>query len=137
MAGFAEIEVVGKLGRDPEIKDVAGKKLAKFSIAVSKKVKDQEITTWYKAELWEQKADLAERFLFKGNEVFVKGEPKLEIWTDKDGNAKAEIAIRVNTIVLIGGKAQSSGPAQPAEPATPVTQVQAASVNQNEDDLPF
>lgn len=137
MAGFEEIQVLGRLGGDPEIKDVKGKKLAKFSIAVSKKVKDQEITTWYKVELWEQKADLAERFLSKGNEVFVKGEPRLETWTDKDGNAKAEIAIRVNTIVLIGGKAQTSAPTQPAEPAPKATTTIAEDLGQSDDDLPF
>jgi len=132
MAGFAEIEVIGRLGKDPEIKEVAGKKLAKIAIATSKKVKDQEVTTWYNAELWEQKGDLAERFLSKGSEVCVKGEPKLETWTDKDGNAKAAISVRVNTIVLIGGKGNGGG-TQNSEPTHPAP----AASSGDDQDLPF
>lgn len=132
MAGFAEIEVIGRLGKDPEIKDVAGKKLAKITIATSKKVKDQEVTTWYNAEFWEQKADLAERFLSKGSEVCVKGEPKLETWTDKEGNAKAAISIRVNTVVLIGGKSNGTQSNEVKQAASPVQ----SSTNDSQD-LPF
>jgi len=45
MAGHLEMEVLGRVGKDPEIKEVAGIKLAKFSIATSQKVKDVEQTT--------------------------------------------------------------------------------------------
>lgn len=108
MSGFAKITLLGRVGKDPETKDVGASKVAKFSVATSIKVKGEEVTTWYNIEAWDKLADIVCQYVKKGNEIFLEGLPRIETWKGKDGETKANFAVRCTELRLIGGKSQTT-----------------------------
>ena len=108
MAGLNKVIILGNLGGDPEIRQVGNSKVANFSIATSEKYKKQdgtvvEETEWHRIELWNAPADIAEKYLKKGNTCLVEGKIKTDEYTDKDGITRRSIKIRGEKLTLIGG----------------------------------
>lgn len=82
------VVLIGRCGRDPEVRAVGQGKVAEFSLATSKPPKnkgDQWPTEWHSIELWNRAAEKAEAKLRKGDLVCVVGEIKTRSWDDKDG----------------------------------------------------
>ena len=140
MAGVNKAILVGNLGKDPEIRTLdSGAKVATFPLATTETYKDrdgnrQENTEWHNVVLWRGLADVAERFLKKGNSVYVEGRIKTRSWDDKDGNKRYTTEIVGDNMTMLGGRqggggSADPGPSQVNEPAAP-----AASPD---DDLPF
>ena len=139
MAGVNKAILVGNLGKDPEIRTLdSGAKVATFPLATTETYKDrdgnrQENTEWHNVVLWRGLADVAERFLKKGNSVYVEGRIKTRSWDDKDGNKRYTTEIVGDNMTMLGGRqgggSSDPGPSQVNEPAAP-----AASPD---DDLPF
>jgi len=127
---------IGNLGRDPEVRQVGGKKVVNLSLAVSERWKNangetQTRTEWVKVVVWNEKiADVAERYLSKGSKVYVEGQLQTRKWTDKDGVEKytTEIVLRRfrGELVMLGDK----GDAQPKAAAK-------ASSMDLDDEIPF
>jgi len=94
MAGVNKVILVGNLGRDPEIRTLeSGVKVATFSLATSESFKDrdgnrQDKTEWHNIVLWRGLAEIAERYLAKGNTIYVEGKLQTRSWDDKDGNKR-------------------------------------------------
>lgn len=108
MAGYAKLTLIGRVGKDPETREVNGKNVAKFSVAVSSGPKDKEVTTWFSVEAWEKQADVVSKYVKRGNEIYIEGTPKIDSW-EKDGKTNFTFAVRCSLIQLIGGRnAESS-----------------------------
>jgi single-strand DNA-binding protein len=73
MAGSANITISGYVAVNPEIKEVGGSTVANFSIPVSHKVKDQEITTWFRCAVWGKRAEIIAKYVEKGSFLIVNG----------------------------------------------------------------
>ena len=134
MAGIAKLIVVGRVGRDPETKEVNSKQLRTFSVAVSEKYKNKqgetvENTTWIKVEAWDKTAEVLSKFVKKGNEIYLEGTPKIEAYTDKAGVAQAALVLRVREFTFIGGTKQES--------STEKTSASNAAPPAEDGDLPF
>lgn len=105
-----KVQLIGNLGMNPEIKEVAGgKKMARFSMATNESYRDangvkQTETQWHNLIAWGKVADLAEKFLNKGNEVVIEGKLINRNYTDKDGVKRYITEVQVNEIVLLGRK---------------------------------
>jgi len=139
MAGIAKLIVVGRVGKDPETKEVNGKQLCTFSVAVSEKYKNKqgetvENTTWIKIETWDKTAETLAKFVKKGNEIYLEGTPKVEAYTDKEGKAQASLVLRVREFTFVGGSKQEGG-SETSAPATPSTL--SRSPAPADDNLPF
>lgn len=88
-----KVILVGNLGRDPEVKNLAdGKKVANLSIATSQSWRDKrsgerrEKTEWHRVTIWnEGLVDVAEKYLQKGAKVYLEGALQTRKWQDKDG----------------------------------------------------
>jgi len=110
MASLNKIMLIGNLGKDPEIKTLeSGVKVASFSIATSENWKDkegnkQEKTEWHNIVLWRGLAEVAEKFLKKGNTVFIEGKSTTRSWDDKDGNKRYTTEVVGNNMQMMGGK---------------------------------
>ncbi len=116
MAGVNKVILVGNLGQDPEIKNFDNDgKLAKFSLATSSKFTDkggnkQEKTEWHKIVVWGKLAGICERYLSKGNQVYIEGSLETKKWTNKDGKDQYTTQIVAKEMKMLGGKPkQSSG----------------------------
>jgi single-strand DNA-binding protein len=98
-------KLLGRLGRDPEVRDLGeGKKLARFGMATNEfqREKDgtfKEITTWHDVVVWGKLADFAAQQLKKGMKVQVEGKLVKRKYMDKDG--KEHVAIEVNAKELL------------------------------------
>ena len=136
---MATITVLGKLGKDVEVKSVNGTTLAKFSIAENVGFGDKQVTIWYDVSLWGKQAEskLID-YLNKGTQVHVSGE-----FSQREYNGKQYNEIRVYDLKLCGGKQeaqpqqqQQSQPQQQPKP-TYAKNPQQTQVVDLDDDLPF
>ena len=118
MPNFASIQLIGHLGRDPETRQVGDSQVASFSIAVSEKVKGEEVTSWFDCNAWGKQAEIISKYLHKGDAVMVQGRPRIEEYESKKepGAKKMKVSVRVSEFTLLGGKKSDAGYAdQPAK----------------------
>ena len=166
MASLNKMTIIGNLGADPEVRYLdGGAVVATFNVATTEKYTNRsgekvEQTEWFRVELWNEQAKVAEKYLKKGNSVYVEGRLRTELWTDKEGKERTSLKVRANLMQLLGSPNNDRGddseapqqelPAtQPAKQAAPRQQpagtparrrepepVQFES-NSGDDDLPF
>lgn len=92
MASRNKVELIGRLGQDPEVRTTTnGTKVASLSVATSERWRDKttgeqrEATEWHRVVLWDKLAELAEQYLFKGSEVLLVGKLQTRKWQDQSG----------------------------------------------------
>lgn len=98
----------GNLGKDAETRQVGEESVTTFSIATSRRVKGEEVTTWIRASLWGRRGEALAKFLTKGASVTCVGELGARTYTNKDGKDVTELEMRVSDIKLQGGKREDS-----------------------------
>ena len=112
------ITVAGTLGRDAEIKHMAnGDAIASFSVADSQG-KDKA-TIWWNCSLFGKRAESLAPYLIKGGSVTVSGNVTEREWTDKDGQKRKSMDIRVNDLALQSGRKDAPAAAAPRQAAKP------------------
>ena len=107
MASINKVIIVGRLGKEPELKDVGQSQVCKFSVATSEKWTDkngqkQERTEWHNIVVWGKLADICGTYLKKGSEVYIEGKLQTESY-EKDGQKKYITNIVAATVQFIGG----------------------------------
>lgn len=158
MASVNKVILIGNLGSDPEVRYLeSGSAVAKFSIATTEAYTNKsgervENTEWHRIELWEGLAKVAEKYLKKGNSVYIEGRLRTDNWTDKEGVQKSGVTIRANSMTLLGGPnnsggennnqgtpnyAQSSAPRQNQAPRSSDPIPPSMAAGNDDDDLPF
>jgi len=84
-----KVILLGNLGRDPEIRHLpTGMKVANFSLATTMKRKTGEQTEWHNIVAFDRLADLAEKYLRKGKQIYLEGRIQTRQWEAKDGSGK-------------------------------------------------
>ena len=108
MSGVNRVILLGRLGKDPELKDAKGVAICNFSIATSKEWKDdsgekKEKTEWHNIVAFRKTAEIAGKYLTKGRQVYVEGELQTRSWDDeKTGTKKYRTEIVANNIQFVG-----------------------------------
>ncbi len=102
------VQLIGRLGKDPEIKTFSNSKKASFSIATTDSYKNQkgekiEDTQWHNIIIWGKLAGVAEKYLKKGQEVAVEGKLIHRMY-ESNGEKKHITEINVNDLVMLGAK---------------------------------
>jgi len=102
------VQLIGRLGKDPEVKTYGDKKKASFSIATTDSYKNQkgekvEDTQWHNIVIWGSLATVAEKYLKKGQEVCVEGKLVHRNY-EADGEKKYFTEINVNDLLMLGAK---------------------------------
>ncbi len=133
MSGVNAVHLVGRLGKDPEVRTVGESKVATFTMATSEVYKNKEgekveNTEWHNIVLWKGLAGIAEQYLQKGSQVYIGGSIKTRSWDDKEGNKKYITEIIGKNLTMLGGKNESNNSSTTNESAPPPSE---------EDDLPF
>jgi single-strand DNA-binding protein len=155
-----KVMLIGNVGSDPEIRYLdqnsqnGSAKVASFRLATSERFRDRngdvrENTEWHNIVAWRNSADIVERFVKKGTQLYIEGRIRTRSWTDQTGNKRYTTEINVDNLQLLGRRpdGQEGQPAygdpspavqqvysQPA-PAQPVPEAPAAAPV--DDDLPF
>lgn len=137
-----KVILIGNLGGDPEVRYLEQDRVvANVSLATSETYTDKQgnrvtQTEWHRLEMWDNLAKIAEKYLTKGKQVYVEGKIKTDQWTDKDGNNKSTVRIRVNTLQMLGNReGEAPKPAEPPTQSKP--EAPAAPPELNDDGLPF
>ena len=108
MSGVNKVIIVGRLGADPETKQVGnGGTVARLSVATSenwvdKEGQKQERTEWHRIVVWGKLAEICGRHLSKGRQVYVEGRLQTRSWED-NGQKKYSTEIVANTVQFLGG----------------------------------
>lgn len=102
MPSRAHIEVTGNVGGDPEIRKVTNGEVCNFSIAVNKRVQNEDVTLWFRAVIFYDKLiDVVEKYVKKGDPIQVAGEFVTSEWEDREGKNRTTLEILVRDLVLI------------------------------------
>ncbi len=150
MAGINKVILVGRLGKDPEIRHLEnGVAVASFSLATSESYKDRntgerkEQTEWHNIVLWRGLAEVAEKYVKKGDLIYVEGKLKTRSW-EKDGVTRYTTEIVGDNMTMLGGGAGSgSTSSMPPAAASAPRQMERESsftsspMEEATDDLPF
>jgi single-strand DNA-binding protein len=104
-----KVQLIGFLGQDPEIKTLqTGMKVANFSLATSESYKDKDgqkvtKTEWHNIVAWGVQADIIEKYLHKGKQIYAEGKLTHRKWEDKNKNKKETTEIVLSNFVMLGG----------------------------------
>ena len=109
-----KVMLIGNVGRDPEVRylegnnpGAQGRKVATFTLATSERFRDRsgetrENTEWHNIVAWGQPADVCERFVRKGTQLYIEGRLRTRKYTDRNGQEKYTTEINVDTLQLRG-----------------------------------
>ena len=142
MAGVNKVILVGNLGKDPEVRHLeGGVSVAHFTLATNEYYKDKqgnrvERTEWHNISAWRGLADMADKFLKKGQQVYIEGKLRTRQYQDKDQQTRYITEIIADEISMLGGRSQ--GPGNAPEAAGAVAEPQHTFRQEPElDQLPF
>ncbi|MBP3601903.1 MAG: single-stranded DNA-binding protein [Alistipes sp.] len=161
-----KVILVGNVGLDPEVRTTeSGVKVARVRLATTERIynrqtnENTELTEWHTITLWRGLADVVDRYVRKGSQLYIEGRLRTREWTDKDNIKRYTTEIMADEMKLLGrrsdnqqagapmggqqGYSQPQGgyqqPAQQyAQPAAQPTQPSSIPAPQDDpDDLPF
>ncbi len=113
-----KIHILGRLTKDPELKDLGQSKVANFSIANNRTyVQNGEKKTdvsYFDCEAWSGLADVVKKFAPKGKQVAIEGRLIQQSW-EADGKKFSKIKIRVENLQLVGSQFSTSDVSSPSD----------------------
>lgn len=153
MSGVNKVILVGRLGKDPEVRHLEnGASVANFPIATSEVYKDRntgerkEQTEWHNIVLWRGLADVAEKYLNKGDMVYIEGKLRTRSW-EKDGVTRYTTEVVGDNMTMLSPKGSNTGgegydnnaQSAPSKPQQAVAESPSADIaaDDDSDDLPF
>jgi single-strand DNA-binding protein len=133
MSSVNKAILIGRVGRDPEIRTIAasGMKVVNMTLATSRKVKGEEQTQWHRVTMYDKLAEIAAQYVRKGSLLYVEGEIKYGKFTNKDGVEQNTTDIVANQMQMIGGR-----PSAGEEPQRHPKEESQQSFN-DDSDIPF
>jgi single-strand DNA-binding protein len=151
MSGVNKVILVGRLGKDPEVRNLDnGATVANFTIATSESYKDRttgekkEVTEWHNIVLWRGLAEISQKYLHKGDMVYIEGKLRTRSW-EKEGVTRYTTEVVADNMTMLstkgsgggGGYSSSSneGGSRSAERAP--TESYSTPADNSTDDLPF
>lgn len=143
-----KVILIGNVGADPEIRHldnnvaVANLRMATSESYTAKNGERVTTTEWHNVVLWRGLAELAEKYIRKGKQIYVEGRLRTRAWDDKDGQKRYTTEIFADVVRLLGGRDSStehaSGANSHSTESQPIKNEQEPSFDdQPEDDLPF
>jgi single-strand DNA-binding protein len=146
MSGVNKVILVGRLGKDPEVRNLEnGASVANFTLATSESYKDKttgekkELTEWHNIVLWRGLAEIAAKYLHKGDMIYVEGRLRTRSW-EKEGVTRYTTEIVGDNMTMLstrrdGGSGSEHRPSAP--PSAGAQQSEPKPSGEGADDLPF
>ncbi len=152
-----KVILVGNVGKDPETRYLeGGTAVCSFPLATSESYRNRDgqkisNTEWHNVVLWRGLAEVAEKYVKKGSQLFIEGRIRSRSWDDKDGNKRYITEIVGDNMQMLGKRTDDTVPAQESPGTTESSASQAESGENNKgssfndigeksdkvDDLPF
>lgn len=150
MAGSVnKVILIGNLGKDPEVRRLEnGGIVANFPLATSETYTDRstgekrDTTDWHTIVLWRGLAEVAEKYVRKGQKVYIEGKLKTRSWTDKEGISRYTTEIVADELTILSPKNEQGTPTSTSShvPYPTQTTAQPSPLDLGEDEgdgLPF
>lgn len=109
-----KVILIGNVGMDPEVRTVeGGAKVARVRLATTERLYDRqsgetkEHTEWHTITLWRGLADVVDRYVRKGSQIYVEGRLRTREWMDKDNNKRYTTEILADTMNLLGRRSDN------------------------------
>jgi single-strand DNA-binding protein len=133
-----KVMLIGNVGKDPEVRSFENTKKANFSLATTESYKNKNgekvtNTEWHNIVVWRGLADVAEKWVKKGTQLYVEGKIVNRSYDDKDGQKKYITEIVADNFVMLGGKSEGTQATTPApkpeqsDPANDINLVESSS----------
>ena len=110
-----KVMLIGNVGKDPEVRYLESNpqnpgnnaKVASFPLATSERYRDRngeqrENTEWHNIVVWRNNADVVEKFVHKGTQLYIEGKLRTRQWTDQTGNKRYTTEVVADTLQLLG-----------------------------------
>ena len=113
-----KVILVGNVGQDPEVRYTGdannGAKVATLRLATTERYRDrngnlQEHTEWHSVVVWRNTADVVEKYVRKGTQLYIEGKLRTRSWDDQNGNKRYVTEILADTLQLLGRKQDGQG----------------------------
>tara|TARA_B100002049_G_scaffold190683_1_gene147599 strand:+ start:3615 stop:4046 length:432 start_codon:yes stop_codon:yes gene_type:complete len=106
-----KVILVGRVGREPEVREAGGTKVANIALATSERYKNkegkpQEKTEWHRVTIWGALAGVVEKYVNKGSQLYIEGKNETRKWQDSDNKDRYTTEVVVNmtgTMKMLGG----------------------------------
>lgn len=143
-----KVILIGNLGKDPEVRRLEnGAVVASFPIATSETYVDRttgerkDNTDWHNIVVWRGLAEVAEKYVRKGQKIYVEGKLKTRSWTDQSGATRYTTEVVADELTILTPRNDQEKPAGSNNPPYPTEEPQNPSpmnldISPN-DDLPF
>lgn len=108
MGSLNKATLIGNLGKDPEVRAIpSGAKVANFSIATTENYTGKDgvkvdKTEWHNIVMWRGLAEVAEKYLRKGSQVYIEGRLQTRSWDDQNGQKRYTTEIVADNMVMLG-----------------------------------
>ncbi|MCL4524135.1 MAG: single-stranded DNA-binding protein [Acidobacteria bacterium] len=144
-----KVILVGRLGRDPESRFTgSGQAVCNFSLATDRSYKDrngqtQKQTEWHKIVAWGKLAEICQKYLKKGSQIFVEGRIQSRQWEDQQGQKRTAFEIVANEMRMLGSRGEGGGAApaphagEEAEAHAPAPDDAGSAPEVSDEDIPF
>jgi single-strand DNA-binding protein len=147
-----KVMLIGNVGSEPEIRTTAtGKRVAKLSLATNRSFTDksgqqQEKTEWHRLTAWDRIADILEKYVHKGDRLYVEGSIEYSQTEDENGKPRYWTDIVVREMVMLSGREGGTaggedfgggGGARRPRQSTPAQGQPTSPFEDDDDDLPF
>lgn len=145
MSGVNKVILIGRLGKDPEVRSLeSGVMVANFTLATSEVYRDRssgerkETTEWHNIVLWRNLAEVAQKYLHKGDMVYIEGKLRTRTW-EKDGVTRYTTEVVADNMTMLTPRGSSSAsPSEAASVSKPAAEnLSAMPETGATDDLPF
>ena len=110
MSGVNKVILIGRLGKDPEVRNLDnGVSVANFTMATSESYKDKttgekkEVTEWHNIVLWRGLAEISQKYLHKGDLVYIEGKLRTRSW-EKEGVTRYTTEIVADNMTMLGSR---------------------------------
>lgn len=145
-----KVILIGNLGKDPEVRHFeGGGMLVKFPIATTERYKNREgntveSTEWHNVIVGRRGlAEVCEKYLHKGDKVYIEGKIKTRSWQDQDGQTRYATEIQTDNMTMLTPRGEGGERPSPTPQAAASNQPTAAAeggdfpMGSDDDDLPF
>jgi len=145
-ASINKVILMGNLGKDPETRTLeSGAVMCRFSIATTETYKNRKSgertshTEWHNITLWRGLAEMADKYLHKGDKVLIEGKIRTRSWEDKEsGQTRYTTEILADQMQMMGGNKKTVNPNdENSANETPTDSFVEESPSEEEKNLPF
>ena len=137
-----KVMLIGNVGQAPDVNQTDKGKVATFNLGITERYRSQdgerkENTEWIKIVAWRNTAEIIEKYVAKGSQLYVEGKIRTRSWSDNDGNKRYVTEVIADSVQMLGRKenGQQNAPQQTVPQHT--TPIVDGVVEPQDDDLSF